>query len=336
MALHNYAHDVLFLSYLSGIEIGDLIIFSNKIIGQGAFGTVFKGEWQQIPCAAKMLSILGNEVYTGIPITQQGGVQEEALSRFKKECEFMKTLRHPNVVAYYDTVFHPESNLPLLVMELMSTSLRQYITTHAESLSVTVQLNLCHNIAAALEYLHGKNIIHRDLCGENVLLNYSDDNIPVAKVTDFGVSRKNIDMTHSLTAISHRPGYLPPEAPEYPTDYDSSLDIFMFGAVMTQIARKCPAIKSKAERQELVRELGEVKHPLNPIVCRCLDDRKENRPKACMLCAILHYANDLTHDTDRIAEEMLRLCPIKIEGKKTKPFIFLPAKHRRFHDSVSV
>ena len=320
MALHNNAHDVFFLFYLSGIEIGDLIIFSNKIIGQGGFGTVFKGEWQQRPCAAKMLSILGNEVYTGIPITQQKGViQEESLSSFKKECEFMKTLRHPNVVAYYDTVFHPESNLPVLVMELMSTSLRHYITTHAESLSERVQLNFCHNIAAALEFLHGKNIIHRDLCGENVLLNHSDDNMPVAKVTDFGVSRKNIDMTHSLTAISHRPGYLPPEAPEYPADYDSSLDIFMFGAVMAQIAKKIQAIKSKGERQKIVRELGEAKHPLHPIICQCLNERKGGRPEASLLCVSFHYACEAlatgsTH-VDRITEEMQQLFTTKTQSK---------------------
>ena len=269
-----------------------------------------------------MLNILGYEVYTGIPITQQGGVQEEALSRFNKECEFMKTLRHPNIVTYYDTLFHPGSNLPVLVMELMNTSLCQYITTHADSLSERVQLNLCHNIATALEFLHSKNIIHRDLCGENILLNYSADDIPVAKVTDFGISRKNIDMTHSLTAIHHRPGYLPPEAPEYPTDYDSSLDIFMFGAVMSQIAMKCPAIKSKKEREKLLTELGEVKHPLNVIVCRCVDGSKENRLKASVLCASLHsaceaLANDSTKAgyMDKVVEEMQQLCPTQSEGK---------------------
>ena len=265
-----------------------------------------------------MLNILGYEVYTGIPITQQGGVQEEALSRFKKECEFMKTLCHPNIVTYYDTLFHPGSNLPVLVMELLNTSLCQYITTHADSLSVRVQLNLCHNIAAALEFLHSKHIIHRDLCGENILLNYSADDIPVAKVTDFGISRKNIDMTHSLTAMGHRLGYLPPEA-QGPKDYDSSLDIFMFGAVMTQIAMKIPTIKSKDKRQELVRELRDTGHPLNPVVCECLDERKENRPKPSTLCASFHYACEAlaigSRDMVRISEAMHWLCHKNAHGK---------------------
>ena len=297
----------MFFVFLSVIEFGDLIIFSKEIIGNGAFGTVFKGEWQQKPCAAKMLSILGNEVYTGIKITQQGAVKEEALSRFKKECEFMKTLRHPNIVAYYDTLFHPESNLPVLVMELMNTSLCHYITTHADSLSEMVQLNICYNIAAALEFLHSRNIIHRDLCGENVLLNYSGDNVPVAKVTDFGMSRKNIDMSHSLTALGHRLGYLPQEALEFPVEYDSSLDIFMFGAVMTQIAMKSATIKSKDKRHKLVRELCDTGHPLNPVVCLCFDERKENRPKARTLCASFHYACEAVATGSTRAQDMVRI-----------------------------
>ena len=105
-----------------------------------------------------MLSILGNEVYTGVSIARQASVQEETLTRFKQECDFTKTLLHPNIVAYYDTLFHPGSNLPVLVVELMDTSLRHYLT-NSESLSTMVQLNLCHNMAAALEFLHGHSLI---------------------------------------------------------------------------------------------------------------------------------------------------------------------------------
>ena len=308
--------------------MGDLVIFSKEIIGQGAFGTVFKGRWQDKPCAAKMLSILGNEVYTGVCITQSGAVQEEALARFKQECDFMKTLLHPNVVTYYDTLFHPGSNLPVLVMELMDTSLGHYLST-LESLSKEVQLNLCHNIAAALEFLHSHKVIHRDLCGDNILLKCSGDLIPVAKVTDFGMSRlirKRPEMTHSLTAIGHRPGYLPPEAPKEHTDYDWSLDVFMFGAVMTQIACKQPTIKSKDERKLLVSQLGVSRHPLKPVISMCLNERKERRPNARMLCASLHYAcvslategnSTGDQDLDMIANKMQQLCLDQQSGESS-------------------
>lgn len=286
-----------------------------------------------------MLSILGNEVYTGVPVTQQGtAVQKEALVRFKRECDFMKTLLHPNIVTYFDTLSHPRLNLPILIMELMDTSLSHYLT-NTESLSKRVQLNLCHNIAAALEFLHSNNVIHRDLCGDNILLKFSDNVIPVAKVTDFGMSRLVIahpDMSHSLTALGHRPGYLPPEAPKDAVDYDSSLDIFMFGAVMTQIASKQPKIKSKIQRHQLVNQLETARHPLKPIICLCLEEKKEDRPVANMLCASLHYAcgslageYDSTQDImDRIANTMQLLCLEKSQSKSVLPCLNRSLKER--------
>ena len=247
-------------------------------------------------------------------------MQVEALAKFKRECDFMKTLVHPNIVAYYDTLFHPGSNLPILVMELMETSLRHYLT-NAENLSRKIQVHLCRCVAAALEFLHDHNLVHRDLCGDNILLRCSDNVIPVAKVTDFGMSRlivKQPDMshmTHSLSAMQHRPGYLPPEAPEYPTDYDSSLDIFMFGAVMTQIASKAPTIKSKEFRQKLINQLDAIRHPLRPVIKLCLNEKKESRPVASKLFACLEYACESLanegagcQEVDKITNRMQELC----------------------------
>ena len=326
-------------AHFFAVVIGDLVICCKEIIGQGAFGTVFKGQWQgRMPCAAKMLSILGNEVYTGVSLTRQNSVQEEVLAKFKWECDFMKTLRHPNIVAYYDTLFHPGSNLPVLVMELMDTSLRQYLTK-MENLSIVAQFNLSCNIAAALEFLHSKSLVHRDLCGDNILLKYTSDvHLPVAKVTDFGMSRlmiKRPEMTHSLTAIGHRPGYLPHEAGEFPTDYDESLDVFMFGAVMTQIASKAPTIKSEAVRQQLVNQLGANGHPLKPIISLCLDERKNRRPSLSKICASLKAACEsllaggmipTTQAMDSIVNKMQQLCLDALSVKNGMWGLFI------FHD----
>ena len=260
-----------------------MTIFSRKILGNGFFGTVFEGQWYQKPCAVKVLSPLGQEFLTGLPITQQDNIQEEALLKFKKECDFMKSYEHPNIVAYYNTVFYPGCNLPVLVMELMQTSLRRYID-EGTVMSMRIQISLSCDIASALEFLHDRGLVHRDLCGDNVLLNYNQD-IPVAKVSDFGISRiivKPEQLSHSLTALGHRPGYLPPEAFSIdPTDYDSSLDIFMFGVVMTQIASKVPTINSNHQRNKLVSQLNQ--HSLKPFIFNCLSENRKDRPSASTL-----------------------------------------------------
>ena len=210
-------------------------------------------------------------------------MQEEALLKFKKECDFMKSCEHPNIVTYYNTMFYPGCNLPVLVMELMQTSLRRYIHEGA-AMSMRIQISLSCDIASALEFLHDRGLVHRDLCGDNILLNYDED-IPVAKVSDFGISRivvKPEQLSHSLTALGHRPGYLPPEALSIdPTDYDSSLDIFMFGVVMTQIASKVPTVDSYHQRQKLVSQLDQ--HSLKPFICQCLSENRKDRPSASTL-----------------------------------------------------
>ena len=279
------------------VTIGDLTIFSRKILGNGFFGTVFEGWWCQKPCAVKVLSPLGQEFLTGLPITQQDNVQEEALLKFKKECDFMKDCEHPNIVTYYNTLFYPGCNLPVLVMELMQTSLRKYISEGAV-MSMRTQVSLSCDIASALEFLHDRDLVHRDLCGDNVLLN-RDQDIPVAKISDFGISRTIIkpeQLSHSLTALGHRPGYLPPEAFSIdPTDYDSSLDIFMFGVVMTQIASKVPTVDSSHQRQRLISQLDQDQHLLEPFISQCLSDNRKDRPSASTLYVDLLSIHESLH-----------------------------------------
>ena len=254
-------------------------IFTRKVdvLGAGSFGTVFKGRWHEKACAAKVLSPLGQEVLTGIPITQQAIIPEEMLQKFKRECEFMRECQHPNIVAYYDTLLYPRCNLPVLVMELMQTSLSRYIVDKGADMSLMVQISLSRDVASALEFLHDRNLIHRDLCSDNVLVNDSQ-HTPVAKVSDFGISRmivKPEQLSHTLTSFGHREGYLPREAFSYPADYDASLDIFMFGVIMTLIAQNVSTVKTKRERDGLVAQLGE--HPLKSCIDECLNENKEER-----------------------------------------------------------
>ena len=250
------------------------------VLGAGSFGTVFKGQWREKACAAKVLNPLGQEVLTGTPITQQAIIPEEMLRKFRRECEFMKDCQHPNIVAYYDTLLYPRCNLPVLVMELLQTSLSRYITDKGAVISLMIEIGLSRNVASALEFLHDRNLIHRDLCSDNVLVNYSC-RVPIAKVSDFGISRmivKPEQLSHTLTSFGHRVGYLPQEAFSYPADYDASLDIFMFGVIMTLIAQKVPSVKTKHERQKLVAQLGQ--HPLKQCIHQCLRENKEERCNA--------------------------------------------------------
>ena len=107
-------------------------------------------------------------------------------------------------------------------MELMDCSVKQYLEDRQDNkLSFLCQISLCSDISEGLAFLHAENIIHRDLCDDNVLLAVTGDT-PTAKIADFGMSRLfPIDyMGDTLTGLAHGQVYLPSEAGVEPYDYN--------------------------------------------------------------------------------------------------------------------
>ena len=104
----------------------------------------------------------------------------------------------------------PESRLPVLLMELLDVSLTKILECSQQPLAYYVQVDICHDIALAVAYLHSNDIIHRDLSSNNVLMIAGRR----AKVTDFGMS-KLAGAAPSMTPLTMCPGtqaYMPPEA----------------------------------------------------------------------------------------------------------------------------
>ena len=84
-------------------------------------------------------------------------------------------------------------------------------------------------------------------------------------------------MTHSLSILANREGYLPPEGQT--KEYDLSLDIHMFGVIMVQIVEAVTDISSAKVRHELINKIEE-SHPLKKIINSCTMVDKEARPTA--------------------------------------------------------
>ena len=178
------------------------------------------------------------------------------------------------------------SGSTILVTELMDCNLRSYLSgLGEESLTSRYQISLSKDVASGLAYIHRRQIIHRDLCGDNILLTLSQP-VPVAKISDFGMSRllDPSQKSSTLTAIGHRMGYLPPEALRLEgEEYDRSLDVFSLGVIIVQIVCKVETVKTAKDRSFQVSQIPP-KHRLKLIISHCLHKDKRRRPTARDVC----------------------------------------------------
>ena len=149
----------------------------------------------------------------------------EMIEKYKRECQLMSSLRHPNVTQFLGLCFLPGTQLPLLVMERLETSLDDLLE-NIPNLPLSLKCSILENVASGLLYLHERNppVIHRDLTSNNVLLTAS----LAAKITDMGNSRivRPGQVVRTLSALPGTLVYMPPEAQDDTHKYGPSLDIF--------------------------------------------------------------------------------------------------------------
>ncbi|XP_059428451.1 probable L-type lectin-domain containing receptor kinase S.5 [Corylus avellana] len=173
----------------------------NKL-GQGGFGTVYKGLLANKEVAVKRVSKDSRQ-----------GKQE-----FVAEVTTIGSLRHKNLVKLIGWCY--EKGELLIVYEYMpNSSLDKFIFGDEKlglqqpPLSWEKRRTIIHGVALALDYLHNgceKRVLHRDIKASNIML----DSDFSARLGDFGLARtiQQSDVTHHSTkTIAGTPGYMAPE-----------------------------------------------------------------------------------------------------------------------------
>ena len=307
---------------------GAVEIYSKETLGIGSYGKVCKAKCGQLPCAAKLL----HDTMFG---TNDPGISK-FVERFEQECQFLRAIKHPNIVQFLGTLRDPRSQRLSLLMELMDESLTRFLERSTGPLPYHTQLNICHDVALALAYLHSNDILHRDLSSNNVLLIGEGSR---AKVTDFGMSKLE-GMNPRMTPLTMCPGtaaYMPPEALITPPRYSSKLDCFSHGVLTIQIATRqfpnptdatttirdpryptgiihVPVPESDRRKKDI--DLVEPDHPLLPLALHCLKDSDTDRPSADELCgrlATLKCEPQYTHSVEQSREQNTSLQTLQQE-----------------------
>ena len=226
------------------------------------------------------------------------------------ECSRCLSIEHPNVVKTIGLVTkesgknerHHHAVRLILVMERLTINLSQFVKQEKQ-LPDYVKLSILYDVSKGLQFLHSKNIIHRDLSANNVLLTET----LTAKISDLGQS-KNVDNEELLgqTVNPGTPIYMAPEArrasrlfnKENRAEYNFSIDVYSYGILMIHvylhdfpipkshlgyvvdkddphIFRLCPPIE---DFKEPIEKAIPPNHPLHSLVCKCLEVDSGKRP----------------------------------------------------------
>lgn len=259
--------------------LGDLFIHTERKIGNGKFGAVYNATYKSVPCAAKLLKHSIHQTTTDSLPTSSFPIEEAGESAFDIKCTFLHSLDNKNIVKHFATVVEPQSKFPIFVMELMNTSLKEYLMDHEQtSISLQYQISLCLDISKGLAYLHSHGIIHRNLCDDNVLLNISKT--PVAKISDYGLSMilPPSSMSSALAELKLREVYLSLEVRDDPDLCHASADVYAYGVLATQIIKSQTYLKGVPELRSLYREIPE-SHPMKATIKACIFYNMNSRPK---------------------------------------------------------
>ncbi|KAL1865995.1 hypothetical protein VTK73DRAFT_4937 [Phialemonium thermophilum] len=191
---------------------------NESVVGSGTYGKVFKGlnVYTKNLVALKRIRMEGER--DGFPVTAV------------REIKLLQSLRHINIVQLQEVMV--EKNDCFMVFEYLSHDLTGLLNHPTFKLDAAQKKHLAKQMFEALDYLHKRGVLHRDIKAANILV--SSDGI--LKLADFGLARfyakrHQLDYTNRVITIWYRS----PELLLGETQYGPAVDIWSAACVMVEI-----------------------------------------------------------------------------------------------------
>jgi serine/threonine-protein kinase len=173
-----------------------------RLLGAGGMGEVYLAAHPRLPRldAVKVLRA---------DLTDEAGYRE----RFDREAEVAASLSHRNIVGVYDRGEF-DGRLWLSMEYVAGTDAARLVRDRfAAGMPVSNVVEIVSAVAGALDYAHGRGLLHRDVKPANILLSESEGDERQILLADFGIARRADDVS-GLTATNVTVGSVAFAAPE--------------------------------------------------------------------------------------------------------------------------
>lgn len=198
---------------------------TTTVLGSGAFGVVYLGIHQRTGQYIAVKKITVRKFTAG-----NDQAVKNQLDDLADEIGLMKALDHQNIVKYFSAE-HKDNELSIFMEYMSGGSLSSLLKKMDSNMPEPMLQVYMRQACLGVAYLHQKNIVHRDIKADNILL-HSDG---VAKLSDFGTSRESTDSSNLLT-VTGTPWFMAPEVVKG-TGHGSPADIWSLGCTIIQLLR---------------------------------------------------------------------------------------------------
>ncbi len=250
----------------------------DHLIGEGAMNRVYHAEQIRTKrqVAIKALRPWFNNV--------------DYIDSYLRAARLYGQIDHPNVVGVFDS--GREDQMAYVAMEYVEGSPLSEVVNE-KGLSLANLLWVMQQVCAGVQAAHKLNLLHGDIKPSNIMLCKSSDDVPIAKVLDFGISRpldeENAENTHQGMAMG-LPGFISPEQISGAKDLDVRSDIYSLGAILYyMLAGKNPydginpdmtmqrQLVQPPERLRVVQLADPYAWKLQPVIFKAMEIDREKR-----------------------------------------------------------
>ncbi|XP_053551774.1 serine/threonine-protein kinase A-Raf [Bombina bombina] len=259
-------------SYYWEVNPSEVLIL--KRIGTGSFGTVYRGKWHG-DVAVKILKVTN-------PTAEQ-------IQAFKNEMQVLRKTRHVNILLFMGFMTRP--NFAIITQWCEGSSLYRHLHVIETRFDIFQLIDIARQTAQGMDYLHAKNIIHRDLKSNNIFLH---EGLTV-KIGDFGLATVKTRWSGSQQ-VEQPSGSILWMAPEVirmqeNSPYSFQSDVYAYGVVLYELMAGLLPYASINNRDQIIFMVGRgylfpdltkvsnnCPKAMKRLLVNCLKFKREERP----------------------------------------------------------